>query len=86
MSAEADKLAVALRYEAGGVPRVVAKGEGELAARIVATAAEARVPIEENPALAAALATVELEQEIPVELYRAVALVIGTVLRAAGRA
>lgn len=86
MSAGSDKVAVALRYETGGVPRVVAKGEGALAERIVETAAEADVPIEENPALAAALATVELDQEIPVELYRAVAIVIGTVLRAAGRA
>jgi len=77
-----DKIAVALAYDHPGVPRVVAKGQGALADKIVATAAEAGVPVDENPALAAALSTVELDQEIPVELYKAVAVVIGAVLRA----
>jgi flagellar biosynthesis protein len=85
MTARSEKVAVALRYEHGGVPRVVAKGEGDLAERIVATAEEAAVPIEANASLAVALAAVELDQEIPVELFRAVALVIGAVLKTAGR-
>ena len=79
----ADRLAVALNYERGTdyAPRVVAKGRGELAERIVAVARENGVVIEENPALAAALSFVDLDDPIPEELYKAVAEVIGFVLR-----
>jgi flagellar biosynthesis protein len=73
--------AIALAYEAPGAPRVVAKGDGELGRRIIATARASGIPIEENAGLAAALSGVELDDEIPVELYRAVAEVIAYVLR-----
>lgn len=84
MSASAsDRLAVALAYdrEHDHAPRVVAKGRGELAERIIATAREHGVAIEADPALAAALSFVDLDDHIPEELYRAVAVVIGFVLR-----
>ncbi|WIJ23689.1 EscU/YscU/HrcU family type III secretion system export apparatus switch protein [Devosia sp. RR2S18] len=76
-------LAVALQYEKGSreAPRVVAKGRGLLAERIVALAQENDVVIEANPALAEALSGVELDDTIPVELYEAAAIVIGFVLR-----
>lgn len=82
MSAQ-DRLAVALAYDRDEdhAPRVVAKGRGELAERIIATAREHGVTIEADPALAAALSFVELDDHIPEELYRAVAVVIGFVLR-----
>lgn len=75
--------AVALAYEKGTdtAPRVIAKGRGALADRIVATAEQADVAIEQNPVLSEALQHVDLDEEIPVELYRAVAEVIGYVLR-----
>ena len=78
-------LAVALDYERGSrnAPRVVAKGRGEIARRIVEIAAENDVVIEDNAALAEALAGVRLDDSIPLELYEAVAEVIGFVLRAA---
>ncbi|GGE29949.1 hypothetical protein GCM10007276_03980 [Agaricicola taiwanensis] len=76
-------LAIALRYEAPNAPRVVAKGTGTIAERIIETAQEAGVPVEENDGLAVALSTVELDQEIPPALYRAVAEVIAFVLRTA---
>jgi flagellar biosynthesis protein len=79
------KLAVALLYEAPGAPRVVATGRGELGQRIIDTAREHGVPIEQNPALAEALSTIELDDEIPEDLYRAVATVIGFILRASGQ-
>jgi flagellar biosynthesis protein len=82
MSERTDALAVALAYDHPGVPRVVAKGRGAVADKIVALARENEVPLEENAELAAALATIDLDQEIPVELYRAVAIVIGAVLAA----
>jgi flagellar biosynthesis protein len=39
-------LAVALKYEAPGAPRVVAVGRGELGQRIIDTAREHGVPLE----------------------------------------
>lgn len=84
---EKPALAVALRYERGvtPAPRVVAKGRGLVAERIIETAREAGVAVEGSPMLAEALAGVEVDDEIPEELYRAVAEVIGFVLRATGQ-
>ena len=81
------KLAVALEYERGSreAPRVVAKGKGVIAERIIALAEENDIIIEANPALAKALSGVELDNEIPIELFEAVAEVIGFVLRAKER-
>lgn len=78
-------LAIALQYEKGSreAPKVVAKGRGLLAERIVSLAEESGVIIEANPVLAEALAGVELDDTIPLELYEAVAVVIGYVLRVA---
>jgi flagellar biosynthesis protein len=82
--ANGTQTAVALVYEEGTreAPRVVAKGRGELAERIIAVARENGVVIEANPMLAEALSGVELDATIPLELYQAVAEVIGFVLRA----
>lgn len=76
-------LAVALQYEKGSreAPRVVAKGRGLLADRIVELAEENGIVIEANPVLAEALSGVQLDETIPLELYEAVAIVIGFVLR-----
>lgn len=76
-------LAVALQYEKGSTeaPRVIAKGRGLVAERIVALAQEHGVVIEANPALAEALSGVDLDETIPLELYEAIAVVIGYVLR-----
>jgi flagellar biosynthesis protein len=75
-------LAVALRYDAPTAPRVVAVGRGELGQRIIDTAREHGVPVEQNPQLAQALSTIELESEIPEQLYEAVALIIAFIMRA----
>ena len=76
-------LAVALQYEKGTreAPRVVAKGRGLVADRIVELAREQGIVIETNPVLAEALSGVDLDDTIPLELYEAVAIVIGYVLR-----
>jgi flagellar biosynthetic protein FlhB len=71
--------AVALRYRAEEMvaPRVVAKGAGELAAKIKDEARRAGVPIVERRALARALfRSVALGAEIPPALYRAVAEIL----------
>lgn len=71
--------AVALRYkpEQDNAPIVLAKGQDELALRIVKVAEENGVPVMENVPLARALyAGAELDREIPAELYGAVAEVL----------
>jgi flagellar biosynthetic protein FlhB len=71
--------AVALRYkpEQDNAPVVLAKGQDELALRIVKVAEENQVAVMENVPLARALyAKTELNREIPPELYGAVAEVL----------
>ena len=72
--------AVALRYDrsgrdgpAAGVPRVVAKGRGALAERILELAREHGVPVRSDRDLLELLSACELGDEIPVEVWTAVA-------------
>ena len=66
--------AVALAYQKdASAPRVVAKGQGQMAERIIARAKEAGVFVHESPELVALLMQVDLDQRIPAQLYRAVA-------------
>ncbi|MBN1091599.1 EscU/YscU/HrcU family type III secretion system export apparatus switch protein [Blastococcus sp. TML/M2B] len=92
--AEADVLlvnpthvAVALKYEAAkGAPRVVAKGAGEVAAKLREVAAEARVPMVQDIPLARALhASCDLGQEVPPQLFTAVARVLAFVMHLGAR-
>mgnify|MGYP002703866411 FL=1 len=79
--------AVALRYkpEQDNAPIVLAKGQDELALRIVKTAEEHKVAVIENVPLARSLyAATELNQEIPPELYGAVAEVLVYIFRLNG--
>lgn len=76
------RIAVALKYDFGdGAPIVTAKGEGHVADKIIETAREHDIAIEENPVLAEALSKIDLDTEIPIPLYKAVAEVIGFVLQ-----
>jgi len=71
--------AVALSYDKNGwgAPRVVAKGQDFLAAKIREVAEANGVPLFEAPPLARALYhMVKIGQEIPNDLYRAVAQVL----------
>lgn len=70
------QLAVALHYNGNGAPRIVAKGGGQVAERIIETAREHKIPLEEDAALAAALARLDLGTEVPRDLYVAVAHVL----------
>lgn len=66
--------AVALAYQEGsGSPRVVAKGQGQIAQRIIEKAKEAGVFVHESPELVSLLMQVDLDQHIPPQLYRAIA-------------
>jgi flagellar biosynthetic protein FlhB len=92
--AEADVLlvnpthvAVALKYDPlKGAPRVVAKGSGEVAAKLRERAAAARVPMVQDIPLARALhASCELGQEVPAQLFTAVARVLAFVMHLGAR-
>lgn len=82
---ERDKLpkAVALKYNEndGHAPKVVAKGVGAVAGRILHSANEHGIPIYQNKTLTGMLMAVELDQEIPPELYQAVAEVLAYIYR-----
>jgi flagellar biosynthesis protein FlhB len=79
--------AVALRYDAEkAAPEVVAKGADLVAKRIREIAADAGVPVVQDPPLARSLhASVEVGQLIPEEMYQAVAQLLAFVYRTARR-
>ncbi len=77
-------VAIALKYSAreGGAPRVLCKGQDQLAAEIRAVARAAGVPIIQRRQLARLMfKTCKAGQEIPVEIYEAVAEVLALVIR-----
>lgn len=74
--------AVAIVYdEQQTAPKVVASGKGTIAEKIIATAREAGIHIQEDANLVEILAKVPIGQEIPVELYQTVAEVLAFVYR-----
>jgi flagellar biosynthesis protein len=75
--------AAALHYEhgRGGAPTLVAKGQGFVAEKILASAQQHGVPIHQDPALVEALSRLDLGEQIPTELFSAVATVIAFIYR-----
>ncbi len=84
---EEGKKAAALKYRQGvdAAPKVVARGRGWLAERIIALAREHGVPIHEDKALVEILSTLDMYEETPPELYRAVAEVLTFIYKMNGR-
>jgi flagellar biosynthesis protein len=78
-------LAIALRYDGEGAPRVTAAGRQDMADRIRKIAAEAGIPEYPEPELAEVLAQVPMGEEIPESLYLAVAQVIAFAFYVSGR-
>ncbi len=70
-----DKKAVALKYEnqRTSAPKVIAKGKGAIAQKIVEKADEYEIPIFQNETLANSLMEIELDEQIPPRLYKAIA-------------
>lgn len=83
MKDEHRKKAAALNYDhaLGGAPKVVAKGRGKIAERIVEMARRNNVPMVEDRNLVQMLEALDLNTEIPTELYQAVAEVLVFVYR-----
>ena len=75
--------AVALRYDKDKdhAPKVIAKGRGEIAEKILEIAKAHNLPLYEDKNLVQILEALELETEIPPELYRAVAEVLSFIYR-----
>ncbi len=79
------RYAVALRYRRGydRAPICVAKGAGELAARIVGIARMGAIPVMQNPPLCRALyKSVNVGEPISVKFYQAVAEILTALMRA----
>ncbi len=79
------RLACALRYDRSrdSAPRVMTKGWGRFAERIIAEARKAGVPLREDTVLVRLLAAIDIAEEIPEELFRPVAELVVAVYRAA---
>ena len=82
---------MALRYHPqapylDAAPRLVAKGEGLLADRILKLARQHGIPVERDPDLLAALAPLQVDRVLPPELFKAVAIMLAALYRANGQA
>ena len=75
--------AAAIRYDAEqhAAPRIVAKGAGLLAERIIEVARVNGVYVHEDPDLVAVLSRLDVDTEISEALYRAVAEILAFVYR-----
>ncbi|WP_408598788.1 EscU/YscU/HrcU family type III secretion system export apparatus switch protein [Limnohabitans sp.] len=71
--------AVALEYGRNKTPVVSAKGDGELAARIVQEAQRQGVYVTQDPRLLAMLSRLDVGQEIPADIFNAVAVILSWV-------
>lgn len=73
------KKAAAIKYdpESGDrAPKLVAKGSGSIAEKIIAKAEEHGVHIHEDKDLVEALSTLDLLEEIPEDLYKVIAALL----------
>lgn len=82
--ADTNKRAVALKYDPGtpSAPKVVAKGRGAVAEKILQLARSNNVAVREDPALVTVLSKLDIDQEIPPQLYAAVAAILAFLYRA----
>ena len=79
--------AVALRYEPkkDNAPKVVAKGRGYVAEKILELARQHNIPVRHDKNLLQVLSRLDLDQEIPGEVYAVVAEILGFIYRLSNR-
>ncbi|TVR14383.1 MAG: hypothetical protein EA401_04675 [Planctomycetota bacterium] len=79
----ARKQAVAMRYNSDqdAAPRILAKGKGTIAERILALAEEHAIPLHRDDDLVTLLSVLEVDAEIPPRLYHAMAEVLAHIYR-----
>jgi flagellar biosynthesis protein len=77
------KKAVALRYDRGqdSAPRIIGKGQGLLAQKLLDLAAEYGIPVHHDADLVEILSLLNLNEEIPPETYLLVAEVLAFVYK-----
>jgi flagellar biosynthesis protein len=80
--------AVALRYDehSESAPRILAKGQGDIAERIIALAQLHGIPLHEDHDLVRLLGILDLDIEVPPSMYRALAEVLAHIYRANAQA
>jgi flagellar biosynthesis protein len=80
---DTQRAAVALKYDAAtdNAPKVIAKGRGLVAEKIMALAREQGIPMREDPDLVQMLTQIDLDQAIPPSLYQIVAELLAFVYR-----
>ncbi len=78
--------AAALKYEKykDSAPKVVAKGKGYIAEKIIEIAKENNIPIKEDPDLIEMLYKLDIYDEIPEELYKVVAEIFAYIYKISG--
>ena len=84
MAEKGPRRAAALGYERGvdAAPRLLAKGSGVIADRILEIAREHGIPVHQDRALVDVLSRLDIEQQIPPELYLVVAQILAFIYRA----
>jgi flagellar biosynthesis protein len=77
------KKAAALQYERDhdAAPRLLAKGQGHVADRILEIAQQNQIPVHQDPALIEILSKMDLQEEIPAECYRVVAEILAFIYK-----
>lgn len=72
---EKKRRAVALKYQPklDNAPKLVAKGQGKIAEKIIEVAKKNNIFIQDDPDLVEALSQLDIQEEIPNELYPVVA-------------
>jgi flagellar biosynthesis protein len=80
-------IAAAIKYDGqkDAAPKVVAKGRGAIAEKIIEIAKENNIPLKSDPGLVQILSKLDIDEQIPVELYKAVAEILAFVYSANNR-
>lgn len=80
-------VAAAIKYDhlRDAAPKVVAKGRGAIAEKIIELAKKHNIPIKNDPALIQILSKLDIDEKIPVGLYKAVAEILAFVYSANNR-
>jgi flagellar biosynthesis protein len=82
------KTAIAVHYdkERDTAPKIVAKGKGSIADKIIELAKKNEIPLYEDRDLIEVLSKLDLGQEIPAEMYKLIAEVLVYVYRSNNKA
>ncbi|WAM35421.1 EscU/YscU/HrcU family type III secretion system export apparatus switch protein [Caldicellulosiruptor acetigenus] len=71
------KKAVAIKYELEDIaPKIIAKGKGYVAEKIIEKAKDEDIPVYEDQTIAEKLFNLELQEYIPEDLYEVVAQIL----------